>query len=111
MVCKVVHLDKVVDHAVIEVLAAEMCVAGGGLDLEDPGVDGQQRDVKGAAAEVEDEHIALPVLVLRLLVEAVGDGGGGGLVDDAQHLEAGDGASILRGLRTVGRERWSNFAA
>ena len=87
-------LEEVVDHAVVEVLTAEVGVSGGGLDLEDALLDGKEGDVEGTSAEVEDED----VLLVALLVEAVGDGGGGGLVDDTEDVEAGDGAGVLGGL-------------
>ena len=87
-------LEEVVDHAVVEVLAAEVGVSGGGLDLEDALLDGKEGDVEGTSAEVEDED----VLLVALLVEAVRDGGGGGLVDDTEDVEAGDGAGVLGGL-------------
>jgi hypothetical protein len=77
----------------VPVVATELGVARGGLDLEDAVADLEHRDVEGAAAEVEDQD----GLVGVLLVQAVGQGGGGRLVDDAQHLEPGDGAGLLGG--------------
>jgi hypothetical protein len=68
-------------------------VAVRGLDLHDPFAHFEDGDVEGAAAEVVDRD----GLVL-LLVEAVGEGGRGGLVDDAQDLEARDLARVLGGL-------------
>ena len=68
-------------------------VAVGALHLEHAVADLEDRHVEGAAAEVEHED----GLVGRALVEAVGEGGRGGLVDDAQHLEAGDLAGLLGG--------------
>merc|ERR1719313_1542991 len=50
---------EVVEEAVVEVLPAEVGVAGGGLDLEDALLDGQQGDVEGPALEVEDDDVAL----------------------------------------------------
>ncbi len=82
-----------VDDAAIVVVAAEMGVAIGGLDLEDALANLQHGNVEGAAPEVEDED-----LLVGLLVQAVGQRGRGGLVDDPDNVEAGDLAGVLGGL-------------
>ena len=83
-------VGQVVDDPLVEVLAAEEGVAVGRLHLEDAVADLQDRDVEGAAAEVVDGDRAG-----ALLVQAVGERGRGRLVDDAQHVEAGDLAGVL----------------
>mmetsp|Transcript_32391 Transcript_32391/g.96486 ORF Transcript_32391/g.96486 Transcript_32391/m.96486 type:complete len:645 (+) Transcript_32391:236-2170(+) len=81
---------EVVEQRDVEVLAAEQRVAVGRLDLEDAARDLEDRDVKGAAAQVvHGNHLAV------LLVHAVGERGGGRLVDDTQHLESGNLARVL----------------
>ncbi len=75
-----------------------MGVPGRGFDLEDALLNGQNRDVKRPAAQVKNENVALAGDAL-LLVQAVGDGGGGGLVDNAEDVEAGDDARILKRKR------------
>merc|ERR1712100_285785 len=93
-------LDEVVDGAVVKVLAAQVRVARGRLDLEDALFNREERHIEGAAAEVEDEDVALR---RRLLVEAVRDRGRGRLVDDTEDVEARDRARVLgrRALRVV----------
>ena len=60
------------------------------LDLEDTFAELEDRDVERAAAEVVDGD-----LLVVLLVEPVGEGGRGRLVDDPADLEAGDPAGVL----------------
>ena len=73
------------DDALVEVVAAQVGVAVGRFHLEHALADFEDRDVEGAAAEVEDRD-----LLVLLLVQAVGQRRRGGLVDDAPDLEAGD---------------------
>ena len=82
--------------AVVEVVAAQVGVAGGGEHLEDVLADLQDGDVEGAAAQVVDAD-----LLVDVLAEAVGQRRRGRLVDDAQHLEPGDPAGVLGGLALV----------
>ena len=102
--------NKVVHKAVVKVLTTQVGVAGGGLDLEDALLDGEERNIKGATTKIEDENVAL---ALNLLVETIGNGSSGGLVDDTEDVETGNGTSVLGGktLRVieVGRDTkgWS----
>ena len=74
-------VGDVVDQHLVEVVAAQVRVAVGRLDLEDAVADVEDRDVERAAAEVEDGD-----LFVLLLVEAVSQRRGGRLVDDAHPL-------------------------
>ena len=84
-------LHEPVDDPLVPVVATEVGVAVGALDLEHAVADLEHRHVERAATEVEHQHL----LVLGALVEAVGQRGRGRLVDDSQHLEAGDRAGFL----------------
>ena len=88
-VCEVVH------KTVVEVLTTQVGVSGSGLDLEDTLLNGQEGNIEGTTTQVEDEDVAL---TLGLLVKTVGDGSGGGLVDDTEDVEAGNETSILGSL-------------
>lgn len=77
---------EVVDEAVVEVLATEVGVSGSCLHLEQGAfVDGQDGDVEGATTQVEDQDLAFSG---EVFVQAVGQGGGRGLVYDAQDVDA-----------------------
>ena len=82
------------DDPVVPVVATEVVVTRGGADFDDAFADLQQRDVEGAATEVEHQD----GLFLLALVQPVGQRGCGRLVDDAQHVEPGDLAGLLGGL-------------
>ena len=86
-------LDQPVDQPLVVVLAAQKGVARGGHYLEHAVVDVEQRHVEGAAAQVEHGDLALHVPA-----KAIGQGRRGGLVDDADDVQAGDASGVLGGL-------------
>ena len=74
-----------------------------------------QGDVEGAAAEVVDEHRLRPVGERGVragdgvaALERVGQGRGGRLVEDVEHVQPGDAAGVLgrlaAGVVEVGRD-------
>ena len=85
--------DHPVDDPLIEIVTAKMRVAVGRLHLDDAFADLENRDVERAAAEVVDGD-----RFVLLLVEPVGQRRRGRLVDDAQDVEPGDLAGVLRRL-------------
>ncbi|KAF4521369.1 hypothetical protein B566_EDAN006958, partial [Ephemera danica] len=89
-------VSKVLHHAVVKVLATQVSVSCCGFHLEQRAfVDGEDADIKGAASQVENQHVTL---ALEVLVESVGECGGRGFVDDAQHIETCDSSRVLGGL-------------
>merc|ERR1712216_680473 len=87
-------LEHIVQNATIEVLTTQVSVAVGGDHLKHTVVDGQERHIERATTKVKNKDILLAALV----VKAIGNSGSRGLVDDAEHVQAGDGASVLRSL-------------
>ena len=82
-------------HPIVEVLSSEVSVTGRCLHFKDAVFDCQNGDVECSTAQVEDEHIAL---ALALLVQPIGNGSGGWLVDDAENIQSRDGPGVLGGL-------------
>jgi len=99
-------LDTEFDDAVVEILTTKMGVTSGGLDFEDTVFNGENGNIESAAAHIEDEDVALAG---SLLVKTVGNGRGGGFVDDTKDVETSDGTGILGGLTLgiveIGRDR------
>ena len=82
-----------VDDAPIPVVATQLGVAAGGLDVKDAIGDAQHRNIKGAAAKVEHQH-----LLHGTAIKAVGQGRRGRFVEDALHRDPRQPAGIAGGL-------------
>ena len=85
-----------VDERLVEVVATEVVVTRGRLDLEHAVADLEHRHVERAAAEVEDQD-----RLVGLLVEPVGQRRRRRLVDDPLDVQSGDLAGVLGRLALV----------
>ena len=90
---QVVLAGKVGGNQRVEVVTAQSHVTRRGLHLEDTPGQFEHRHVEGAAPQVVDG-----IGTLLAFVQTVGDGGGGRLVDKAQHIQPGQPGRILGGL-------------
>jgi hypothetical protein len=78
-------------HRRVEVLAPQHRVTARGLHLEHARLDLEDRHVEGAAAQVEDQGLAL-----ELRGQPIGHRRRSRLVNDAQHVQPGDLRRLLR---------------
>jgi hypothetical protein len=72
-----------------------MGVTGGGLDLKDTLLDGQERHIESSSTQVENENVPFAG---NLLIKTVRDSGGGRLIDDTKDVETRNCTGILCGL-------------
>ena len=84
---------QVFHDALVKVVAAQTVVARGSQNLNDAVADLQHGHVEGAAAQVVDHNF-----LVALLVQTVGQGRGGRLVDNALDLQTGNLTGVLGGL-------------
>jgi len=67
----------------IGILTTQVIIASGGLDLENPVLDGQKRQIENPSTKIEDEDVTL---VYDFLVETISDSGCSWFVDDAKDI-------------------------
>ena len=77
-------IGQPIDNAAIPVVATQLGVSAGGLDIEHPLGDAKNRDVKRSAAEVEHQH---PFDAAA--IKAIGQGRRGRFVENPLHFDAG----------------------
>ena len=106
-------IDQPVHDALIEVIATEIGIAVGRLDLEDAVADLKDGDVERTATQVVDDD---PFVLL--LVQTVGEGCGGRFINDPEDILPCDLARIFGGLALAvvevgrnGNDRFSHFLA
>mmetsp|Transcript_44580 Transcript_44580/g.73800 ORF Transcript_44580/g.73800 Transcript_44580/m.73800 type:complete len:251 (-) Transcript_44580:140-892(-) len=86
-----------VHQDIIEIFAAQMCIARGGFDLKHAIVNRQQRHIKSTATEIENQHILFRRATV-LFVQTIRDCRGGWFVDDTQYIQTRNFTSIFGGL-------------
>jgi hypothetical protein len=86
-----VGLDEVVYDAVIEILTTKVGITSGSEYFEHTIINREERYIESTATEVVHDDLRFATL----LIEAVRDGGGRGLVDNTENVEARNNTGIL----------------
>ena len=110
---KLIVFNNVAKQAVVKIVAAQRGIAARGFHFKQATAQLQHGYVKRAAAQVVHHKRAF-----RAVVQAVGNGGGGGFVEQAQHVQPRQPRRVFGGLalRVVkiggdGDDRAHQFAA
>mmetsp|Transcript_20426 Transcript_20426/g.48236 ORF Transcript_20426/g.48236 Transcript_20426/m.48236 type:complete len:120 (-) Transcript_20426:268-627(-) len=100
--------QEVLHDALVKVRTSQVRVAIGSQHLEYPLVNGEERDIEGAASEIKDQYILLAARIIGF-VHAIGNRGGGGFVDDSLNMQPSNDTGVPRGMTLsiieVGRHR------
>ena len=88
-------VGQIVDQAQIKIFSTQVGVAIGRFYFTNTLPDSQNRYIKGAAAKIKNQN---HFVLVRLLINAVGDGGRGRFIDDPPDIQPGDFAGIPRRL-------------
>ena len=84
---------QLLQQEIVEIVAAQVVVAVAGQHFGDIALHHDHRNVEGAAAQVVHHHGAA-----RAVAEAVGQAGGGRLVENPHHFQPGHHARFARGI-------------
>ena len=100
-----------IDDALVEVVAAQMVVAGGGQNFLHAFAHLDDGHIKGTAAQVVDHDF-----LVALFIHAIGQSRSCGLVDDAFNIQSGNFTGVFGGLTLCvgkicrnGDDRFGNF--
>lgn len=85
--------QQVIDDGNVKVFTTQVSVTVGGFDLENTLLHFQDGDIESSTSQIVNSDDGRVVLV-----QPVGQGGGGGLVDDSQDVQTSDGSGVLGGL-------------
>lgn len=72
-----------------------MGITGSGFNFKDTVIDGQEGNIEGTTAQIEDQNVSF---TLTFFVKTVSNSGSCWLIDDSQYIESGDNTGILGGL-------------
>ena len=91
---------EMLEEGVVEIFSSKMGISRNSLDSENSVSDGEEGNIESSTTKIEDEDI---LLLGAFRIEAIGDSGGSGLVDDTEDVQSSNCAGVFGGISlTVG---------
>jgi hypothetical protein len=93
----------VINHTIVKVLSTKMSITSGRQDFKDAIINRKERDIKRSSSEIVDDDLGFTAL----LVETVGNSGGGGFVENTENVETSDYSCVFNDLTLASRPKTS----